>query len=546
MAIPTITPKTTGALSYICIDDYSQEENEEYIFSRDRFKETSEVISSLRNIDDDDFKDIGGKFTIVADNKNDAYITAVAIAQVFTERGIDIGNKIVLCRPHLLIDSGMFAMNKNQPIVVEPSLDEIHSKLYEVDDFSDCLEKENVHGLDFYFTTPEKADEIPSDTMSWVITIGGDENLLPEQIFIEYFESRDYNVEMCAEELMQLSLNMSGKDEYYITSVAAKLVNDHLFNNPFNHTLTPEDFKNVLKKKKPVRRKVSNTSLIGLNEERAKLKAILTEHYISRQRAEFGLAPDTEGCHIVFAGPPGTAKTTLAREYADSLAELNIISSGNFKECVKSDYIGQFVGQTTPKIERLFKDMAERGGGVLFFDEIYTLSEKDTTAFDKEAVASIVQNMENYRDKVYCVFAGYEKKMNEFLLCNQGLKSRITNTIKFKGYDDTTIANIFWSMAESQGFKLSDDCFPILKEHFAKLRSVRGDNFGNGREARNLLANAKQQQAMRIGITKKPTKKVLMNLTIEDISNASRSILSSELESAKGMNPIGFNRPQSA
>ncbi len=547
MTIPTITPKRKGPLTYISIEDYKQEDNEKYIFSRERFNETAHIISAFRNIDEEDLKDVGGMFAVVADNRNDALITVVAIAQVFTERGLNVGTKIVFHNTDFFIDQGIYAMSRNNPFILAANLEEPHSTIYEIDDNDDFPPDEGGHGLEFYITTPENADRIPFKIMSAVITIGEDTSLSPDKILKEYFEDRNYKWDRCEEELLVLAYSMLGRNEYFITSVAEKIVNDHLFNDPSDHILRHEDFANVMREeKKPVRRRLSNVELIGLEEERSKLNSIITEHYISRQRLQFGLTHDTDGCHIVFSGPPGTAKTTLARVYADRLAELGIISAGNFKECVKSDYIGQFVGQTTPKIEKLFSEMAERGGGVLFFDEIYTLSEKETTAFDREAVTSIVQNMENFRSKVFCVFAGYEEKMNEFLLCNPGLKSRITNTIKFKGYDDDTIVNIFRSMASAQGFKISGDCLPVLKEHFAKLRVIRGDNFGNGREARNLLVNAKQQQALRIGITRKPTKKALTNMTVEDIEKASKSILTSEPEGAKAMKPIGFNRTRSA
>ena len=190
-------------------------------------------------------------------------------------------------------------------------------------------------------------------------------------------------------------------------------------------------------------------------------------------------------------------------------------------------------------MDKLFSDMAANGGGVIFFDEIYTLSENDSTSFDREAVTCIVQNMENYRDKVFCIFAGYEEKMMEFLSSNPGLSSRIPFTIKFGGYSDETLINIFSSIAAAEHYKIAGGCNDIISDFFGKLRAYRGERFGNGREARNLFTNAKQKHALRISGSRKKTTKMLTEISREDILAAISDILLSET-GAESVRRIGF------
>ena len=206
---------------------------------------------------------------------------------------------------------------------------------------------------------------------------------------------------------------------------------------------------------------------------------------------------------------------------------------------MKSDIVGYYVGQTAALVDKLFSEMAANGGGVILFDEIYTLSENDSTSFDREAVTCIVQNMENYRDKIFCIFAGYEEKMMEFLSSNPGLSSRIPFTVKFGGYSDETLIRIFGSIVAAEHYKIAGGCNDIISDFFNKLRAYRGDRFGNGREARNLFTNAKQKHALRISGSKKKTTKMLTEISREDISEAISDILLSET-GAGSVRRIGF------
>ncbi len=195
---------------------------------------------------------------------------------------------------------------------------------------------------------------------------------------------------------------------------------------------------------------------------------------------------------------------------------------------------------TAANIDDMFAEMAEKGGGVLFFDEIYTLAEDNATVFDKEAVTCIVQNMENYRNSVFCIFAGYEDKMNDFLGSNPGLRSRISFIVRFSGYSDDVLCDIFTRMAAEDNYKIPADSEASVISFFKRLRAARGEQFGNGREARNLYINAKQHHALKIGGFKTKTKKMLTRLDPDDISAAAADILKSELKVSQGIGSIGF------
>ncbi|MBR0365445.1 MAG: AAA family ATPase, partial [Clostridia bacterium] len=281
--------------------------------------------------------------------------------------------------------------------------------------------------------------------------------------------------------------------------------------------------------------------LVGLKNEREKLRGIIDMLRLETRRERFGYGRVSNGCNIVFAGPPGTAKTTLARQFARALSEMGLIEDDeNFKECKKSDIIGAYVGWTAKQVDMMFHSISKKGGGVIFFDEIYTLTDSKTD-YDKEAITCITQNMENYRDKVFCIFAGYGDKMDEFLSANPGLRSRIQFNIKFGDYDNETLYEIFCSMAKGNGFEIKGECRETVVDFFARLKRSRGEQFGNGREARNLFTNAVQKMAHRLGDRTDTTRDDLTTLTGEDIRLATEDILSSEIgKTDKKSGRIGF------
>lgn len=291
-------------------------------------------------------------------------------------------------------------------------------------------------------------------------------------------------------------------NEYTAYKAARYVISKHYADSPpSDHTLKANDFPYLIIHEKtefPYRK--STQKLIGAEKQlRTVRRQVNCMKYEKTRMGKISFSPVGTAYNMAFTGPPGTAKTTVARMFADMLAKEGFISAGNFVECRKSDIVGGYVGHTARKCDDLFSNLAERGGGVLFFDEIYTLSEKKAqTQFDIEAINCIVQNIENYRSCIYCIFAGYEDKMKAFFESNPGMASRIGIRVKFDGYDNATLCDIFGSFLEQEKYVLSENCDDILYECFDKMRNRQGGNFGNAREARNLFDNVKRVMAERV------------------------------------------------
>ena len=215
-----------------------------------------------------------------------------------------------------------------------------------------------------------------------------------------------------------------------------------------------------------------------------------------------------------FTGTPGTAKTTVARLISQILARDGVLKTGRFVECGRADLVAKYVGWTAKAVRDKFR---EARGGILFIDEAYSLSDGEHATFGDEAINTIVQEMENNRDTVIVIFAGYPDKMKDFLDRNEGLRSRIAFHINFPDYTPDELTEIFKLMAKKRGFKVSDD----VAEHCKKIfkRVAKKKNFGNGRFVRTLLEQAWLRQAQRIINENKGgtvTKEDLISFKVED------------------------------
>lgn len=342
--------------------------------------------------------------------------------------------------------------------------------------------------------------------------------------------------------ITRLSKHPSVQNEYQAVAAIKNVMNTHLELFGQLPVLQTIDFQKYLSTKKVSDSTVGKANgLVGLENELRLVNGAVNLLEFDIERKKKGLVSTISGCNMVFAGQPGTAKTTVAREFAKVLAERGIIpSTENFRECRKSDIVGQYVGHTAQKVDSLFQELHSKGGGVIFFDEIYTLSEKNNTSFDTEAINCITQNMENYRSSVFCIFAGYRGKMSDFINSNPGMSSRITTTINFATYDNSALCNIFDSIIRKNKFTVIGEYHDEINSFFDKLREMKGDNFGNGREARNLFDNAKRCAANRVISSKRLTKSMLSIITSEDIRTAAEEITASLIEEKSKSSPIGF------
>ena len=232
--------------------------------------------------------------------------------------------------------------------------------------------------------------------------------------------------------------------------------------------------------------------MIGLTQVKTVTDQVIAASKVLRVRERMGLQTESVSLHMMFSGNPGTAKTTVARLLAKILKEEDAIKSGQFVECGRQDLVGKYVGWTAHIVEEKFK---EASGGVLFIDEAYALVD-DSNTYGAEAINTITQMMENYRNDVIVIFAGYPDKMQAFLEQNEGLKSRIAFHLDFPDYTADELTKIITLMSKSREYQIEEEAIAYCREIFEG--AVCGENFGNGRYARNVLEQAILRQADRI------------------------------------------------
>lgn len=233
--------------------------------------------------------------------------------------------------------------------------------------------------------------------------------------------------------------------------------------------------------------------MIGLDEAKKVINRALDYYKAQKLFADKGMKADHPAMHMVFTGNPGTAKTTVARLFARIMQENGFLSKGNLIEVGRGDLVGKYVGWTAPTIQKKFK---EAQGSVLFIDEAYSLVDDRSGSFGDEAINTIVQEMENHREDVVVIFAGYPDEMEGFLQKNPGLRSRIAYHVPFADYDTESLCAIAKLIAGQKGLTLTDDACRKLTELFDTART-EGD-FGNGRYVRNVIEKARMAQATRL------------------------------------------------
>ena len=233
--------------------------------------------------------------------------------------------------------------------------------------------------------------------------------------------------------------------------------------------------------------------MTGLTEAKKVINQALNFYKAQKLFADKGMKMEHPAMHMVFTGNPGTAKTTVARLFARIMKENDLLSKGKLIEVGRGDIVGKFVGWTAPIIQKKFR---EAQGSVLFIDEAYSLVDDRDGSYGDEAINTIVQEMENHREDMVVIFAGYPDKMEGFLEKNPGLRSRIAYHVPFADYGTEELCDIANLIAKQKGLKLTEEACGKLNGIFNTAR-IESD-FGNGRYVRNVIEKAKMAQATRL------------------------------------------------
>lgn len=234
-------------------------------------------------------------------------------------------------------------------------------------------------------------------------------------------------------------------------------------------------------------------AMVGLDSVKEQIYGLVNQASLNRERARQGLPVVNPSLHMAFVGGPGTGKTEVARRVAKLLREENVISRGHLIERSRADLVGNHVGSTAPRVRSALE--AARGG-VLFIDEAYALTPHHERDFGHEALATLIQGMEDYRDDLVVILAGYTAEMEQLLDVNPGLRSRVNTTIAFPDYSEPELLAIVQQMAAAHGYTLGEGVAEelLLRAGFAKLKP----SFGNARWARNVFESAVRRQSSRI------------------------------------------------
>jgi len=252
--------------------------------------------------------------------------------------------------------------------------------------------------------------------------------------------------------------------------------------------------------------------LIGLEAVKAEVKKVADLTRVQLLRAERGLPVLPQSRHLVFSGNPGTGKTTVARLLAEIYRSLGVVARGHLVEVDRAGLVAGYVGQTAPKVTAVFD---EADGGVLLIDEAYALVRGSESDFGREAIDTIVKLVEDRRDRIVVIMAGYPDEMAALVAANPGLRSRFPKTIHFADYDTDDLLAIFQMTCDKGGYRLTDDARSAVRAHLDAIPRTKG--FGNGRAARNLFEDAVARQASRVVAIESPSDQELTTLEASDI-----------------------------
>lgn len=316
-----------------------------------------------------------------------------------------------------------------------------------------------------------------ANTYSEESGINGLENYINESIYAPLSEMKLQDVIADGDNMF-----IKYDDGFYIQLENGKKLNIEQYTKNYNEMELEE-----------VKKELNN--VIGLNSVKEFVLDLENNYKVQQMRAKKGLKNSDISMHMIFTGNPGTGKTTIARIVAKYLKAIGILSSGHLCEVTRADLVGEYVGHTAIKTTNVINGAV---GGVLFIDEAYSLCRDKNDSFGLEAIDALVKGIEDNRNDLVVILAGYEDEMQEFLKANTGLKSRFPNIVHFEDYSVDEMYEIAKKTAESKGYHLSSDCEKGLCHVFEKHQIKGKNDSGNGRLVRNVIEAAIVKQSKRI------------------------------------------------
>ena len=235
--------------------------------------------------------------------------------------------------------------------------------------------------------------------------------------------------------------------------------------------------------------------LVGLAPVKEYVFGLADNLQVQQRRAAAGLKTASLSMHMIFTGNPGTGKTTIARLVAKYLKAIGALKGGQLVEVTRADLVGRYTGHTAPLTNSVIESAL---GGVLFIDEAYSLYRGEQDSFGLEAIDTLVKGMEDHRDELVVILAGYTREMEIFLTANSGLASRFPNKIEFPDYTAEELLQITHVQAKNKGYRLAESCIQPLLDYYARWQAADARTAGNGRLARNTLEKAIFHQSRRL------------------------------------------------
>lgn len=257
-------------------------------------------------------------------------------------------------------------------------------------------------------------------------------------------------------------------------------------------------------------------ALVGLEKVKSKVQDLIVYQKIQKMRREQNLHSAKNTLHLAFTGNPGTGKTTVARIVGRIYKQIGLLSRGHFVEVSRTDLIAGYQGQTALKVKKVIE---QAKGGVLFIDEAYSITENDhTDSYGRECLTELTKALEDYREDLVVIVAGYTEPMNQFFESNPGLKSRFNTFIEFDDYSSNELDEILVSMCKNNDYILTDEVKKKIHFYFEQQTSSKDKSFSNGRLVRNLFDDLVMNHARRVINIENPGREELSTIKVEDFA----------------------------